>query len=59
METGSDLFVWGLWESQTEDIIDFRLGEPDCDSHKKTNAILLAQREKENRDKHGEKCHEK
>ena len=29
------LLIQGLWESQTEAIIDIRLGDPDCDTHKK------------------------
>ena len=53
-----EFLIRGSWESQAEAIIDVRLGGPDCNTHKKEPmGTLLAQREKEKKDKHGKHCH--
>ena len=52
LETWGDVLIQGLWESQTEAIIEVRLGESDCDTHKKDpTKTLLDWWKKENKDK--------
>ena len=40
-ETRGDVIIRILWESKTEAIIDFRMGDPDCDTHKKEPMGML------------------
>ena len=47
METRVDILIRGLWESNTEAIIDIRLGDIEYDIHKKDKMkMLLARWEK-------------
>ena len=58
LETRGDIIIWELWESKTEATIDVRLGDPECDTHKKEPmGMLLAWWEKEKKDKNGKHCH--
>ena len=59
METQGDVLIWGLWESQTEAIINIIFGDLDKETYKKepTDKHLDCW-EKENKDKHGKHCHE-
>ena len=54
LETRGEVFIRGLWESQTDSIIDVRFGDADADPYKyEPIENLLARREKENKDNHG------
>ena len=59
MEIRGDVLIRGLWESQTDAIIDVRFGDLDADTYKhKPMDKLLARWEKRKKDKHGKHCHE-
>ena len=58
LETISDVLIRGWWESQTEEIIDVRLGEPDFESHKREpTGMLLAWWDKEKEEKPSNNFH--
>ena len=53
METRGDVLIWGLWESQTDAIIDVKFGDTDTDTYKhELMDKLLARWENKNKDEH-------
>ena len=59
METRGDFIIRGLWEIQTDAIINVIFGDSDTDTYKKeATGKLLARWEKESRYKDGNKWHE-
>ena len=59
METKGNSFVWELWESRVDAIIDVRL-QSDCDTqNKETMKTIMDWWVKVNNDKHGKNFHNK
>ena len=58
-ETLGDVSIWGLWESQTEAIIDVRFGYADADSWKPVRMDkFLSGWEKLKKEEHGQSCYD-
>ena len=58
-ETQGDVLIRGLWEIQTDDIIDVRFIDSDADTYVKEGMdTLLLRWEKIHKDKHGRHCNE-
>ena len=59
METIGNFLIRGLWENQTDTIINVRFGDADTDTYKyEPMDKLLDHPEKENKDKQSKNCHE-
>ena len=60
METMGDVIIWGLWEHQTDAIIDVKFGDTGTDTYThEPMDKLLACWEKQKKDNHGKHCHKK
>ena len=59
-DTRGDVLIWGLWEQQTDAIIDVKIGNDDTNTYKfdPMDNILDCWEEK-NKDTHGKHCNEK
>ena len=58
METRGDIIAWGLWDRQTNVIIDVKLGNADVDTYRFDLMVnLLYWWEKINMDKNRKNCH--
>ena len=60
LKTRGDVIIRGLWDRQTDAIINVKLGDSDTDTYKfEPMETLLDFWEKINKDKHGKHCHDK
>ena len=58
MDTRGHVLIRGLWEQQTDAIIDIKLSNADANTYRfEPMDKLLARWEKTNKDKHSEHCH--
>ena len=59
MDNRGDILIWSLWEIQTDTITYVRFLDMDADTYRnEPKEKLLAQWEKEKKEKHGNKCHD-
>ena len=58
METRGDVLIRGLWDRQTDAIIDVKIGNADADTYRFEAMVMLLDRwDKVRKDKNSNQCH--